>query len=74
VLAEHVKEEIAAFLRDELKLELNRDKTSVIHLPTTKARFLGYEVKAATACGNAICGGKGRGIMWCRRSKPTSGT
>jgi hypothetical protein len=49
VLAEHIKEEIAAFLRDELKLELNREKTHVIHLPTTKARFLGYEVKAATA-------------------------
>jgi group II intron reverse transcriptase/maturase len=49
VLAEHIKEEIAAFLRDELKLELNREKTHVLHLPTTKARCLGYEVKAASA-------------------------
>ena len=48
-LAEHVKEEIAAVLWDELKLALNRDKTQLIHLPTAKARFLGYAFKAATA-------------------------
>jgi hypothetical protein len=49
VHAEHMKEAIATFLWDELRLELNRTKTHLIHLPTTKARFLGYEMKAATA-------------------------
>jgi group II intron reverse transcriptase/maturase len=48
-LAEHIQEEIATFLWEELKLELNREKTRVIHLPTEKARFLGYEFKAASS-------------------------
>ena len=48
-LAEHLQEEIAAFLWEELRLELNREKTQVIHLPTEKARFLGYEFKAASS-------------------------
>jgi group II intron reverse transcriptase/maturase len=46
-LVEHIQEEIASFLWRELYLELNREKTEVIHLPTEKARFLGYEFKAA---------------------------
>ena len=33
----------------ELKLELNREKTRVIHSPTEKARFLGYEFKTASS-------------------------
>jgi hypothetical protein len=48
-LADHLQEEIATFLREELKLELNREKTQVIHVPTEKARFLGYEFKAASS-------------------------
>jgi group II intron reverse transcriptase/maturase len=48
-LVEHIQEEIATFLREELKLELNREKTRVIHVPTEKARFLGYEFKAASS-------------------------
>jgi hypothetical protein len=48
-LAEHVKEELGAFRRDERKLELNRAKTQGIPRPTAQARVLGYEVKAATA-------------------------
>ena len=39
-----IKQEIAAFLRDELKLELSEDKTLLTHARTQKARFLGYEV------------------------------
>jgi hypothetical protein len=49
MLVQHIQEEIATFLRQELHLELNREKTQVIHLPTEKARFLGYEFKAASA-------------------------
>jgi hypothetical protein len=48
-LAQHIQEEIASFLRHELHLELNREKTQVIHLATEKARFLGYEFKTASA-------------------------
>ena len=35
---------MAAFLRDELKLELNPDKTLVTHARTRAARYLGYEI------------------------------
>ena len=42
--AETIKAQLAAFLRDELKLELNQEKTLITHARTQKARFLGYEV------------------------------
>ncbi|MDQ3929246.1 MAG: reverse transcriptase domain-containing protein [Chloroflexota bacterium] len=48
-LAEQVKDELATFLHDSLKLELNHQKTRIIHLATEKARFLGYEFKTARA-------------------------
>jgi group II intron reverse transcriptase/maturase len=44
-LAEQILEEIASFLTEDLKLELNREKTRITHLATEKARFLGYEFK-----------------------------
>jgi hypothetical protein len=42
--AEQIKYQLAAFLRDELKLELNPDKTLVTHARTRAARYLGYEI------------------------------
>jgi hypothetical protein len=42
--AEQVKAELARFLREELKLELNADKTLITHARTRAARFLGYEI------------------------------
>lgn len=42
--AEQIKDQLAAFLRDELKLELNPDKTLVTHARTGAARYLGYEI------------------------------
>jgi hypothetical protein len=42
--AETIKNQIAAFLRDELALELSADKTLITHAPTRAARFLGYEI------------------------------
>lgn len=42
--AETIKAQLAAFLGDELKLELNQEKTLITHARTQKARFLGYEV------------------------------
>jgi group II intron reverse transcriptase/maturase len=42
--AEQVKAELARFLREELKLELNADKILITHARTRAARFLGYEI------------------------------
>ena len=42
--AEQIKARLAAFLRDDLKLELSADKTLITHARTSAARFLGYEI------------------------------
>ena len=42
--AEQIKQRLAAFLHDELKLELSREKTLITHARTGAARFLGYEI------------------------------
>jgi group II intron reverse transcriptase/maturase len=42
--AEEIKSRLAAFLRDDLRLELNEDKTLLTHARTGAASFLGYEV------------------------------
>jgi group II intron reverse transcriptase/maturase len=42
--AEQIKQRLAQFLRDELKLELSREKTLITHARTGAARFLGYEI------------------------------
>lgn len=39
-----IKQKIATFLRDELKLELNDEKTLVTHARNEAAKFLGYEI------------------------------
>ena len=39
-----IKQQIAAYLRHELKLELNSEKTLVTHARDGRAKFLGYEV------------------------------
>lgn len=45
--AEEIKQRLAAFLREELKLELSQDKTLITHARTGAARFLGYEISVA---------------------------
>jgi group II intron reverse transcriptase/maturase len=42
--AEQIKQRLAQFLRDDLKLELQPDKTLITHARTQAARFLGYEI------------------------------
>ena len=44
--AEQIKSKIAAFLHDELKLELSPSKTLITHATSQAARFLGYEIRA----------------------------
>jgi hypothetical protein len=46
--AEEIKHRLAAFLRDDLKLELSPAKTLITHARTQRARFLGYEISVAT--------------------------
>jgi group II intron reverse transcriptase/maturase len=42
--AEEIKQQLARFLHDDLKLELSADKTLITHARTRAARFLGYEI------------------------------
>jgi group II intron reverse transcriptase/maturase len=42
--ADAIKQHLAAFLHDDLKLELSQVKTLVTHGRTSAARFLGYEI------------------------------
>jgi group II intron reverse transcriptase/maturase len=42
--AEEIKQQIGAFLQDELKLELSKTKTLITHARSEAARFLGYEI------------------------------
>jgi group II intron reverse transcriptase/maturase len=42
--AEEIKARLAAFLHDDLKLELSADKTLITHARTRAAKFLGYEI------------------------------
>jgi group II intron reverse transcriptase/maturase len=42
--AEQIRDQLAAFLRGELKLELSTGKTLITHARTRKARFLGYDI------------------------------
>lgn len=39
-----IKNQLAMFLHEELKLELSTEKTLITHARTRKARFLGYDV------------------------------
>jgi group II intron reverse transcriptase/maturase len=45
--AEEIKQRLATFLHDDLKLELSHDKTLITHARTGAARFLGYEIAVA---------------------------
>lgn len=44
-LAQEIKEKVEAFLRNELNLELSREKTAITHLPTSQAFFLGSIIR-----------------------------
>jgi group II intron reverse transcriptase/maturase len=55
--AENIKDQLARFLRDELKLELSHEKTLVTHARTRAARYLGYEITVQHA-DRKITGGR----------------
>ena len=47
--AKQVRDSLATFLRDTLKLELSEDKTLITHAASQAAQFLGYELKTQRA-------------------------
>ena len=55
--AEAITDQLARFLRDDLALELNPDKTLVTHARTRAARYLGYEI-TVQHCDTKITGGR----------------
>jgi hypothetical protein len=54
--AEEIKAELARFLRVNLQLELNQEKTLITHARTQRARFLGYDISVLH--GTKISGGR----------------
>jgi group II intron reverse transcriptase/maturase len=56
--AEQIRQRLARFLREDLKLELNQDKTLITHARTSAARFLGYEITVQHANGKISRGGR----------------
>jgi group II intron reverse transcriptase/maturase len=55
--AEEIKQRLAQFLREDLKLELSETKTLITHARTEAARFLGYEITTQHA-NHVIAGGR----------------
>jgi group II intron reverse transcriptase/maturase len=55
--AEEIKQRLAQFLQEDLKLELSETKTLITHARTDAARFLGYEITTQHA-NHAITGGR----------------
>lgn len=47
--AKQIKQQLATFLREELKLELSSGKTLITHARNERAYFLGYEIHALHA-------------------------
>jgi group II intron reverse transcriptase/maturase len=60
--AEQIKERLATFLRDDLKLELSREKTFITHARTGAARFLGYEITVQ----HSETRRQANGVVWLR--------
>lgn len=54
-----IREEINKFLKENLKLELNIDKTLITNILTNKVRFLGYEIRKGKDDGKLIKNIKG---------------
>ena len=49
VEAEEIKQRLAVFLREELRLELSPAKTLITHARSQRASFLGYEINVASS-------------------------
>ncbi len=60
--AEQIKQRLAQFLHDDLKLDLSQDKTLITHARTQAARYLGYEVTVQ----HSQCRPSVNGSIWLR--------
>ena len=75
--AEAIKGRLAAFLRDELALELSAEKTLVTHARSNAARYLGYEIIVQQALWGRVPGRRpvlparhgSAGYPWCARKR-----
>jgi hypothetical protein len=56
--AEQIKARLAAFLHDDLKLEMSQEKTLITHARTGAARFLGYEITVQHANSRRLVNGR----------------
>jgi group II intron reverse transcriptase/maturase len=56
--AEEIRERLATFLRERLKLELSQEKTLITHATTMMARFLGYNIRSQTSEQRRVLNGK----------------
>src|SRR5437016_3644447 len=88
--AEKIKARLARFLREDLKLELNQEKTLITHASTEAAKFLGYEITVqksntkVTRGRRSVNGSvrlrvpraviKEKCTLYCERGKPTPRT
>lgn len=60
--AEQIKQRLAQFLHDDLKLDLSQDKTLITHARTQAAKYLGYEVTVQ----HSQCRPRVNGSIWLR--------
>ncbi|WP_233605879.1 group II intron reverse transcriptase/maturase [Micromonospora sp. Llam0] len=60
--AEQIKQRLAQFLHDDLKLDLSQDKTLITHARTQAAQYLGYEVTVQ----HSQCRPSVNGSIWLR--------
>ncbi len=58
--AEEIKQRLATFLRDDLKLELSAEKTLITHARTQAARYLGYEITVQHCDSKMTKGARGK--------------
>lgn len=61
-LAIKLKSEIASFLKTELKLEMNLDKTKITSAVKERAKFLGADIRVLTSRTNDQPRSKGKGL------------
>ncbi len=62
ILAEEIRKDIEKFLKEELKLKLNLDKTFIRHAKTEKATFLGIEINTSMNKANYSIVKKGKKV------------
>ena len=83
--AEQIKQQVATFLHDDLKLEMSQPKTLVTHGRTSAARFLGYEITVQHANHRRAVNGtvglrvpkdviKAKSAPYCKLGKPETQT